>query len=171
MFIGRKNTETEQREVDYLDHKVNPVLCQIMPMILQTRSVNPVPLMIRKLHQMQEQRYNDKRDRVNRRIEKELDWLEQKTLAQNGQDPLEVEVGQLIRSEAELNEYQMLMEQRDRLQQEVDQLMAENLVQNDMENLESITPNAVNIKENELEEVQSVVDNSRNVTENSKQVT
>ena len=61
-------------------------------------------------------------------MEKEIDWLEQKTLAEEGQDPLEVETGQLIRTEAEINEYNMLMQKRDRLQQEVDLLMAENLV-------------------------------------------
>ena len=98
MFIGRENTKDEQREVDFLEDKVKPIMCEVMPHVLQTRSVYPVPLMIRKLHEMQEQRYIDKEIKVNKRMNKELDWLEQKTLAQNGQDPLEVKTGQLIRT-------------------------------------------------------------------------
>ena len=61
----------------------------------------------------------------------------------------------------------MLMEQRDRPQQEVDQLMAENLVQNDNYLLPSqynTSVNAVLIKVNDLEEVPSVVDNVTDIS-------
>lgn len=36
---------------------------------------------------MQVLRYLDKKQKVNKRIDKELDWLEQRTLAEIGQDP------------------------------------------------------------------------------------
>ena len=46
MFIGKDNSDDEEREMNYLEYKIKPVLCKIMPYLLEKKPVNPVPVMI-----------------------------------------------------------------------------------------------------------------------------
>ena len=34
LLITRENTDQEQREIDYLEEEINPILCKILPSIL-----------------------------------------------------------------------------------------------------------------------------------------
>ena len=49
LFIGRPNTDSEKKEIDYLENQIQPVLCEIMPLLLLKKPANPVPVMIKKI--------------------------------------------------------------------------------------------------------------------------
>ena len=46
MFIGKENSDSEQKEINYLENEIQPILCEIMPYLLEKKAVDPVPLMI-----------------------------------------------------------------------------------------------------------------------------
>ena len=59
LFIGQDNTESEQKEIDYLENQIQPVLCEIMPLLLKKKPANPVPVMIKKIQEIQETQHNE----------------------------------------------------------------------------------------------------------------
>jgi hypothetical protein len=80
MFIGKENNESESKEINYLENEIQPVLCEIMPYLLDKKTMNPVPLMIKKIHEIQHDIYSEAVDKRSVKINYELAKIEQRYL-------------------------------------------------------------------------------------------
>ena len=52
LYTNTEMLDTEQQEMDYLDYKIKPLLNKIMPEILAKKADDPVPVIIRKIHEL-----------------------------------------------------------------------------------------------------------------------
>ena len=124
MYIGRQNSECEQKEVDYLEFKIKPVLSRVVQSLIDKRPADPVPSMIRRVKELQEEEFSRRSDFVESLVQRELDCLEQEMLGEGEK------IGTFIRDYAEFAEYQRLTEKKALLQSEIDAALESNNASN-----------------------------------------